>query len=186
MAAQRASKKEDQRDKLYAYLPTVFMARLGRNEKLLLTFYAQNYNWTYQRDSYYSQTVICAYLGMAKGTYQAARKKLLKFGWITVTRETPQSVVRVGVRLGIDDPSYDDYHWAIWHPERVTKQNAINNFIDKHPDLVGEPNGTVLKLWETQSEQGSDRDDLPYSPPSRLPVASQDTNNEVTRFKATG
>lgn len=186
MAAQKAIRKEDKRVMLYAYLPTVFMARLGRNEKLLLTFYAQNYNWIKQEDSYYSQAVICAYLGMAKGTYQSARKKLLKFGWITVTRDTPQAVVKVGVRLGIDDPAYDDYHWAIWHPERLSKQNAINNFIDKHPDLVGEPNGTVLKLWETKREQGSDKDDLPYTQPSQLPVLIEDTNNEVIRLQATG
>jgi hypothetical protein len=123
---------------------------------------------------------------MAKGTYQAARKKLLKFGWITVTRESPQAVVRIGVRLGIDDPAYDTFHWSTWHPERMSKQNAINNFIDKHPDLVGEPGGTVLKLWEVESEPGSDMSELPYSFSRRYPVSTQDTNNEVTTLRATG
>jgi len=99
MAVSRGRTKADKRERLYAYLPTVFMARLGKNEKLLLAFYAQNYNWAKQEDSYYSQAVICSYLGMAKGTYQKARKNLLKFGWVTVTREAPQALVKIGVRL---------------------------------------------------------------------------------------
>jgi hypothetical protein len=186
MAVDRRRKKVDKRVKLYAYLPTVFMARLGKNEKLLLAFYAQNYNWTNQEDSYYSQAVICSYLGMAKGTYQKARKNLLKFGWITVTRESPQALVKIGVRLGVDDPAYDDFHWADWHPERQSKQNAIENFMDKHPDLIGEPGGKVARLWDTSAELTGASNEQPYSPASQLLVSPQDTNNEVNRFLATG
>jgi hypothetical protein len=186
MAVSRGKTKADKRERLYAYLPTVFMARLGKNEKLLLAFYAQNYNWAKQEDSYYSQAVICSYLGMAKGTYQKARKNLLKFGWITVTREAPQALVKIGVRLGIDDPAYDDFHWASWHPERQSKQNAIENFKDKHPDLIGEPGGEVIRLWGAKMEQGDLSYDQPNSAMRQLLVSPQDTNNEFNRLMATG
>jgi hypothetical protein len=123
---------------------------------------------------------------MAKGTYQKARKNLLRLGWITVTRKSPQALVEVGVRLGVDDPAYDDFHWADWHPERQSKQNALENFMDKHPDLIGEPGGKVARLWETKAEPGGARDEQPYPLTSQLLVSPQDTNNDFNRLLATG
>jgi hypothetical protein len=100
----------------YKYLAAIQNAKLGSKEKLLLYFYATTFNWKSKKPSFYSQRKICALNSMAPGTYDKSRDKLEELGWIKVIYRGRRKSCQVTVRFGIDDPDYDNFSWAKWHP----------------------------------------------------------------------
>lgn len=132
------TKTNNQKD-VFAYLPVVVTARLGRNEKILLFFYAWSFNWKKRKPSHYSTGSICAYLSMSKNTYYKARNRLEELGWIIVKNKGQQSQCEVTVQMGVDDPEYDNKNWANKYPVKTKLLKARDHFIQTHPEMVWEP-----------------------------------------------
>jgi hypothetical protein len=118
------SKKEN----LYKYMDDIMYAKLDGKAKGLLYFYAHRYNWSKNLPSYWSERTICALTSMSPSTYQEKRKYLEDLGWIVVKKRGRQITSLVGVKVGNDDPLYEDTCWAAWHP--YNGDNSLENFWD--------------------------------------------------------
>ena len=133
----------------YKYLEAVRLAKLGSKEKLLLYFYATTFKWDERKPSYYGQRKICALTSMSQGAYDKARGKLEELGWIKVLYRGRKKSCQVTVQYGLDDPTYEDRHWAKWHPsntaieerywEIVSKLDAKGISIDALLEFVDDP-----------------------------------------------
>lgn len=98
------------------YAEKVRLAKLDGGSKGLLWFYASTYNWKNKKPSYYTERSICSLVGMSLGTYHNRRKYLEELGWISVYHKGKHNSAHVGVKVGIDDPDYENKCWAEWHP----------------------------------------------------------------------
>lgn len=174
-----------QRD-LFAFLPVVVRARLGKSEKILLFFYAWSYNWKKKKPSRYATASICAYLSMSKNTYFRARDRLEQLGWIVVTNKKQLTPCEVVVCMGVDDPNYEAQHWAKKYPKKTRLESARDHFAQAHPEMVWKPeemlslNSEVSYLIRSvsglhNSVQGLNR---PVSQSLRE-VFREETNNET-------
>ena len=105
-----------EQDALYKYNVIIRHAKLDNGSKSLLRFYADTYNWTNDRPSWYSERQICALESITANTYLKRRKKLEELGWITVKNRGPYRPCFVWVNIGDDDPEYEKYSFAKWHP----------------------------------------------------------------------
>ena len=105
-----------EQDALYKYNVIIRHAKLDNGSKSLLRFYADTYNWTNDRPSWYSERQICALESITANTYLKRRKKLEELGWITVKNRGPYRPCFVWVNIGDDDPEYEKYSFDKWHP----------------------------------------------------------------------
>ena len=103
-------------DALYKYNGLIRLAKLDNGSKSLLRFYADTYNWTNDKPSWYSERQICALEAITANTYLKRRKKLEELGWITVKYRGPHTPCYVWINVGEDDPEYEKYSFAKWHP----------------------------------------------------------------------
>jgi hypothetical protein len=135
--------RQGTQDKLFAYLPVVMRAHLGKHEKLLLFFYAYAYNWTKNSPSYYSQESITRYLDISPKTYQDARRSLNSLGWISVRRESQvgfeRTKVYVQLLVGRDDPLITGKRKGRNPKEAQGFLNAVSTLKKHHPDFVVGP-----------------------------------------------
>jgi hypothetical protein len=129
-------------DKLYAYNKAIMFAKIDGTAKSLLYFYANVFNWTEKRASFYSQRHICAFVGMSQSTYQIKRKYLEELGWIKVKYRGRNKSCEVTVLMGLDDPNYETQHWAKWHPTN----EEIENFEIDLTNLIGLEDQLVPRL----------------------------------------
>jgi len=118
-------------DKLYKYANVVMHAKIDGSAKALLWFYAYVFNWEQRRPSFWPQRKICALTGMAPSTYHKKRKYLEELGWITVFNRGFDNSCLVSVKVGADDPEYENMSWAKWHPEneRAARQESLTQFL---------------------------------------------------------
>jgi hypothetical protein len=116
----------NKKENLYKYLDEVMYAKLDGKAKGLLYFYAHRYNWSKNLPSYWSERTICALTSMSPSTYQEKRKYLEDLGWIVVKKRGRQITSLVGVKVGKDDPQYEQNCWAGWHP--YNGDDSIENF----------------------------------------------------------
>jgi hypothetical protein len=149
-------------DKLYKYASIVLNAKIDGSAKALLWFYAYVFNWDAGRPSYWAQRKICALTGMSQSTYQKKRKYLEDLGWITVFKRGFSESCLVSVKVGSNDPNYENMSWAKWHPENEHKarQEALTQFlIDSSSVLMDDDAARESNdsLWEhLDSEQDDD------------------------------
>ena len=110
-------------DKLYKYAEIVKLAKIDGSAKALLWFYAFVFNWENKMPSWYSQRRICALTGMSPSTYHIKRKYLEDLGWITVLNRGFKDTCLVSVKVGSNDPNYENMSWAKWHPDNENQED---------------------------------------------------------------
>ena len=145
---------KQKQDKLYLYNRYIADAKLDGIAKGLLYFYANVYNWSENRASYWSQRSICASVGISQNTYQKKRKYLEQLGWIKVQYRGRNTPCLVHVNVGLDDPEYDKRSWAQGH-RRVFMESELAAILtsasNKGPsttvDLIG--SATDLRQYST-------------------------------------
>jgi hypothetical protein len=108
-------------DALYKYNGIIRLAKLDNGSKSLLRFYADTYNWSQDKPSRYSERQICALEGITANTYLKRRKRLEELGWITVKYLGPHTPCHVWINIGEDDPAYEKFSFAKWHPSNRTE-----------------------------------------------------------------
>jgi hypothetical protein len=125
-------------DKLYKYGSEVLNAKIDGSAKALLWFYAYVFNWEGSMPSWYAQRKICALTGMSQSTYQNKRKYLERLGWIEVLNRGFSESCLVKVKVGMNDPEYENMSWAKWHPENEKKERAesLAKFLSNSPEAL--------------------------------------------------
>lgn len=131
----------------YRYLDAVREAKLGSKEKLLLYFYATTFKWDERKASFYGQRKICALTSMSQGAYDKARDKLEELGWIKVLYRGRKKSCQVTVQYGVDDPDYENRHWAKWHPSRSSIEDRYWEIVAKL-DARGVPIDALLEFTD--------------------------------------
>lgn len=134
------SKTKKERFGFLDYAEKVRLAKLNGGSKGLLWFYASTYNWKNNKPSFYTERSICALVGISLGTYHNRRKYLEELGWISVYHKGKHNSAFVGVKVGKDDPDYENKCWAEWHPSNRTYNNEevewnheTGEFVTKKP-----------------------------------------------------
>lgn len=146
--------QKQKQDKLYLYNRYIADAKLDGIAKGLLYFYANVYNWSENKASYWSQRSICASVGISQNTYQKKRKYLEELGWITVQNRGRNVPCLVHVQVGFDDPDYEKRSWAAGH-RRVFMESELSSILEKasNKDLSSSavPSGidTALEQYST-------------------------------------
>jgi len=113
----------NKRDRLYKYGEAIVNAKLDGGAKMLLWHYAFAYNWTEERRSFWSEERICAHTSMAPSTFQKRKKYLKDLGWLDIVKIGLKHPPLVKPTYGMDDPAYEDRHWAKWHPSNRKEVN---------------------------------------------------------------
>lgn len=132
------------RPDVFRYSALIRYAKLLKNEKHLLRFYADVHYWEEHRWSNYSTHRICSLISMSPKTFRETRKKLEELGWIVVHENGDRQCPHIELRIGRDDPVYDDTEWAKWWlPEGGNKEK-----------MKGSPFGSVSSMGveETMSQ----------------------------------
>lgn len=146
-------------DKLYKYAWIVLNAKMDGSAKALLWFYAYVFNWEKSQPSYWAQRKICALTGMSQSTYHKKRKYLEELGWITVFNRGYNESCLVSVKVGSNDPDYENMSWAEWHPENEHKarQEALAHFLIESSHVL-ENDDTEMKPSDIDEKQSDTRD----------------------------
>lgn len=103
-------------DKLFAFNRVKNHSFLPYRERAVLSFYAENYTWSEDQASYWSQQKICDLLGFkSEKTLRSCNKVLEELNWISLDRKFSSTAslyqsVYVQIHIGIDDPSTLDVH----------------------------------------------------------------------------
>jgi hypothetical protein len=145
----------NKRDRLYKYGEAIINAKLEAGAKGLLWHFAYTYNWTEDRRSFWSEERICAHTSMAPSTFQKRKKYLESLGWIDILKVDLKKPPLIKPTIGIDDPNYEQMHWAKWHssnpreltleelsklPESDLKKYVIN---DLEPRDIGDTSNRI-------------------------------------------
>ncbi len=151
-------------DKLYKYAEIVKLAKIDGSAKALLWFYAFVFNWENKNPSWYSQRRICALTGMSQSTYHIKRKYLEDLGWITVLNRGFKETCLVSVKVGSNDPDYENKSWAKWHPdnERQEQNPAEEEFLINAHNVFG---GDDLVPESTDLDPAQDSSDIGWGDP---------------------
>lgn len=122
---------DGERPDVFRYSALIRYAKLLRNEKHLLRFYADVHNWKTGRWSEYSTHRICSLVSMSTKTFRKARSNLEDLGWIVIHWRGDRTAPTIELRIGRDDPRYDDKEWAEWWlPEGGYSQEFSGNPFD--------------------------------------------------------
>lgn len=138
----RPKRKDEDFYGFIKYAREISNARLERDAKSLLWFYAWAYNWTESRRSWWPEKKLCAHVGMSLATMHKNRKYLEKHGWIEIVKVGGRLPPQIGVKIGRDDPDYERHSYAKGNlensltqeelskmsPDEVKKYLADNNF----------------------------------------------------------
>lgn len=128
---------DGERPDVFRYSALIRYAKLLRNEKHLLRFYADVHNWKTGRWSDYSTHRICSLVSMSTKTFREARSNLEDLGWIVIHWRGDRTAPNIELRIGRDDPRYEDKEWAEWWlPEGGYSQEFSGNPFD-HVSSMG-------------------------------------------------
>ena len=146
-------------DKLYKYANIVMHAKMDGSAKALLWFYAYVFNWEQRRPSFWPQRKICAMTGMAPSTYHKKRKYLEELGWITVFNRGFENSCLVSVKVGMNDPEYENMSWAKWHPEneRKARQESLAQFLIDSAHVLENDDSSMEPSDAAINQEDSDR-----------------------------
>ena len=131
-----SASSDDERPDVFRYSALIRYAKLLRNEKHLLRFYADVHNWKTGRWSEYSTHRICSLVSMSTKTFREARSNLEDLGWIVIHWRGDRTTPTIQLRIGRDDPRYDNKEWADWWlPEGGYSQEFSGNPFDSAPSM---------------------------------------------------
>ena len=145
----------------YKYLAAIRDAKLLRDEKWLLTHYANTHNWANGECSWWSQRRICAHISMSEKMFRRVRKSLVDLGWIVVWENGDRQTPDIELRFGRNNPAYDKKEWAAWYQPSGQK---------RVPRISGNPMRSAefsegIEQQDQMDEQfrGDQGDDIPDS-----------------------
>jgi hypothetical protein len=147
---------KNKQDRLYEYGKAILDAKLEAGAKGLLWHFAYTYNWTENRRSFWSEERICAHTSMAPSTFQKRKKYLESLGWIHIIKTDLKKPPLIKPTIGVDDPSYEEMHWAKWHKSNVSELTLEQ--LSKLPDFELEK----LAVYDT-SELDQDGNEIDFS-----------------------
>ena len=149
---------DGERPDVFRYSALIRYAKLLRNEKHLLRFYADVHNWTTGRWSDYSTHRICSLVSMSTKTFREARKNLEDLGWIVIHWRGDRTAPTIELKIGRNDPRYEDKEWAEWWlPEGGYSQEFSGNPFDSAPSTGVEEQMSQMEQLVPELEKALDK-----------------------------
>ena len=144
---ERLEASDGERPDVFRYSALIRYAKLLRNEKHLLRFYADVHNWKTNRWSEYSTHRICSLVSMSTKTFREARKNLEDLGWIVIHWRGDRTAPTIELKIGRDDPRYEGKEWAGWWlPAGGYNQEFSGNPFDSAPSIGVEKRKSQMEM----------------------------------------
>ena len=140
---------DGERPDVFRYSALIRYAKLLRNEKHLLRFYADVHNWTTNSWSHYSTHRICSLVSMSPKTFRDTRKNLVKLGWIGIHENGDRKAPFIELKIGRNDPLYEETEWARWWlPEGGRSEEFSGNPFDSASSMGVEEPRSQMELQD--------------------------------------
>jgi hypothetical protein len=149
---------DGERPDVFRYSALIRYAKLLKNEKHLLRFYADVHNWKTNRWSEYSTHRICSLVSMSPKTFREARRNLENLGWIAVHQRGDRTAPTIELKIGRNDLRYDKKEYAAWWlPEGGYSEEFSGNPFESVPSMGVEEQVIQMELMSEVFDEDLDQ-----------------------------